>query len=77
MTDAARWNLQHGIPENKAFEHTDYTAESALDNWILAKMNNRRIILDARNYDNMMRATEEEVKKVAAAAIDDLLKPFK
>ena len=43
MTEAARYNLQHGVPENRNYEHTTYIAESALDRYILAKIDARRM----------------------------------
>jgi len=29
MTNAARWNLQMGVPENKMYEHTNYTSDGS------------------------------------------------
>lgn len=77
MTDAARWNLQHGVPENRNFEHTTYTAESALDNYVLARVKANRLILDKKNYDEMVSAAGKDIAKVAEKEIDNLLKNFK
>ena len=77
MTDAARWNLQHGVPENRNFEHTTYTAESALDNYVLARVKANRLILDKKNYDEMVAAAAEDIAKAAEKELDKLLKDFK
>ena len=77
MTEAARWNLQHGVPENRNYEHTTYTAESELDNWILAREKARRLSIDKQNYDNMVAAAAEDINKAAEKELDKLLKDFK
>ena len=77
MTTAARINLQKGIPEDKRFEWTNYTAESALDNWVLARVQARRLIIDKQNYDNMVAAAAEDIAKAAEKELDKLLKDFK
>ena len=77
MTDAARYNLQHGVPENRNYEHTTYIAESALDRYILAKIDARRIIIDKQNYDVMVSAAGKDIAKVAEKEIENLLKNFK
>ena len=63
--------------ENRNFEHTTYTAESALDNYVLARVKANRLILDKKNYDEMVSAAGKDIAKVAEKEIDNLLKNFK
>ena len=77
MTTAARMNLQRGIPEDRRFEHTTYTAESALDRLVLARVEARRLIIDKKNYDEMVAAAAEDIAKAAEKELDKLLKDFK
>ena len=64
-------------PENRNFEHTTYTAESALDNYVLARVKANRLILDKKNYDEMVAAAAEDIAKAAEKELDKLLKDFK
>ena len=77
MTIEARWNLQHGIPENKTYSHTTYNIESPLDAYILAKVQLRngqgdRLIMDPAAYDTILDQAAKDIEK----KIDDLLKDF-
>ena len=73
MTEAARYNLQHGVPENRNYEHTTYIAESALDRYILAKIDARRIILDKQNYDNMIESASNDILKIVTRDLQRFL----
>jgi len=68
MTNAARWNLQMGVPENKMYEHTNYTSDgSALDNWILAQMRVREIAkqhYEQKEAEKLEKNLEEELAKM-------------
>ena len=77
MTIAARYNLQRGIPENKQYEHTTYSPESAVDRYIMAKVDSRRMILDIKNYDDYVRSAGEDIAKAAENEIDKLLDTIK
>ena len=71
MTLQARFNLQTGIPENKLYEHTNYTNESPLDAYILqtqAIKNN----LD----DYLLYSIEEKLDECIEKALDDVLASF-
>ena len=79
MTIQARWNIQHGIIENRDYEWTNYSVEDEIDSYILAKIeirnkygNSNRIILDESAYDTIINNVEKNIEK----AIDDLLKGF-
>ena len=77
MTIAARWNLQHGVPENKTYTHTNYNIESELDAYILAKVQLRnslenRIILNPAAYNALMDQAAADIEK----KLDDLFKDF-
>lgn len=75
MTLAARINLQKGIPENTAHEWTNYhNNNSALDNYILAMVDHRRMILDKKNYDNMVKAAAEDIAAAAHKELENLFK---
>lgn len=73
MTDAARYNLQHGVPENRNYEHSTYIAESALDRYILAKIDARRIIIDKQNYDNMIESASNDILKIVTRDLQRFL----
>lgn len=73
MTDAARWNLQHGVPEGN-MPHTRYNIDSELDAYVLAKVSRDRIILDKLNYKKVV---EVAGKDIAAAAQKELIKLFR
>ena len=73
MTEAARYNLQHGVPENRNYEHTTYIAESALDRYILAKIDARRIILDKQNYDNMIESASNDILNIVTRDLQRFL----
>lgn len=77
MTDAARWNLQRGIPEDTRYEHTRYNIESDLDAYVLAKVRNRRIILDEANYDKVVNAAGKDIAAAANKELEKLLKNFR
>ena len=77
MTLEARWNIQHNKKENKSYEWTDYTPDSLLDRYILAKVEVRRngeerIILDADAYNELIQTVEKNIQK----ALDSVLKSF-
>ena len=77
MTKQALWNLQHGVPENKFHSGTNYTIESDLDRFVLARVKMRdsiKLIIDAKNQEQY----ENQVAKDIAKKIDDeLSKLFK
>ena len=78
MTDAARWNLQHGVEENPAREWTNYhNNNSALDNYILARVQQRRLIIDEANYNNVIDAAGKDIAAAAHKELDKLLKNFR
>lgn len=81
MTEAARWNLQHGVPENKAYEWTDYTPTSDLDRWIVHHMKIREQFLKKQEYDRQVKAEAEQlakdIEKQLEKELDKLLKDFK
>ena len=77
MTDAARWNLQHGVEENKMFEHTTYTIESPIDALVLARVRSRRLLLDEANYNKFIHAAGKEIAAAAENEINKMLKDFK
>lgn len=74
MTEITRWNLQHGIQEDKRFSYKTYTAESPLDSLILARKKNRKLLFDEAEYN---RFVDKAGKDIAAAADRELLKIFK
>ena len=61
MTTAARINLQRGIPEDRRFEHTTYTAESALDSYVLARVN---AISNSMNRHNQNGANHDVISAI-------------
>lgn len=68
MTNAARWNLQNGVPENKMYEHTNYTSDgSILDNWILAQMKEREMVkqyYEQKEAERLEKSLEKELEKL-------------
>lgn len=78
MTNAARWNLQNGVPENKMYEHTNYTSDgSFLDNWILAQMKEREMIkryYEQKEMQAQSKEVAEELVKMIDKELDKLLK---
>ena len=77
MTEAARINLQKGVPEDKRFPWTNYTPESALDNWILSHMKIREQLITDRELDATAKAAAAELEKRIEKELDKLLKDFK
>lgn len=84
MTDAARWNLQHGVPEDRSQEWTDYTPTSDLDMWILQHMKMRTLaneLQQKRQLQELEKAAakqlEKELEKKIDEELDKLLKDFK
>lgn len=76
MTNTARWNLQHGIKENTNYEHTKYNIDNALDGYILAKVRNNRMILDANNYDKVVDAAGKDIATAAKKELEKVFKDF-
>lgn len=78
MTVAARYNLQRGVPENKMYEHTNYTSDgSALDNWLLAKMRMREMVkqyYEKKEMQAQSKEVAEELVKMIDKELDKLLK---
>ena len=77
MTIAARYNLQKDIPEDRRYEHTTYTPESEIDRYILARVDNRRMILDIKNYDDYVRSAGNDIAEAAGKEINKLLDEIK
>lgn len=77
MTEAARINLQKGVPEDKRFPWTNYSPESALDNWILSHMKIREQLMIDREMDATAKAAAAELEKRIEKELDKLLKDFK
>lgn len=77
MTEAARINLQKGVPEDKSFPWTNYSPESALDNWILSHMKIREQLMIDREMDATAKAAAAELEKRIEKELDKLLKDFK
>ena len=78
MTEAALWNLQHGVEENPANEWTNYhNNNSDLDNYVLAKVKMNRLIIDKANYDRVVAAAGKDIAAAAEKELDELLKDFK
>lgn len=78
MTVAARYNLQRGVPENKMYEHTNYTSDgSVLDNWILAQMKAREMAkryYEKKEMQAQSKEVAEELVKMIDKELDRLLK---
>ena len=77
MIEAARINLQKGVPEDKRFPWTNYTPESALDNWILSHMKIQEQLMIDREMDATAKAAAAELEKRIEKELDKLLKDFK
>lgn len=77
MTPAARYNLQKGVPENKAFSHTNYSIESEIDAYILARTRSNRLILDQRAYNKTVEAAGKDIAAAAQKELDKAFKDFK
>ena len=88
MTEAARWNLQRGVPEDTRFEHTTYTAEDDFDRLLLQRMKIRRMIdddiqrrnaaaLEKQLEKDLEKQLEQQLEKALDKALDKLLKDFK
>lgn len=80
MTDAARWNLQHGVPEDKRYEWTDYTPTSDLDRWILSHIEMRKKFNQKQQEIQFQKDLEKEIEdkvyKTIDQALEDLLAGF-
>lgn len=74
MNKAARYNLQKGIKEDKRYKHTSYNKENAVDAFILARMENKKLLLDNNITNDFIDEAGEEI---AAAAYNELEKLFK
>ena len=80
MTLEARINLQHGVPENRAHEWTNYTIESPLDAIIVQKTQNRNQLREQQQeiafqeYINQM--VEEKLQDCLEKSLEDILKSF-
>ena len=78
MTVQARYNLQRGVPENKMYEHTNYTSDgSALDNWLLSKMKTKEMVkkyYEQREEEALSKEIEKELSKIIDKELDKLLK---
>ena len=71
MTDMERYALQTGkMMKNPGGSQ----AETALDRYILAKIDMRRIILDKQDYDNAIKAAGEDIATAAYKALNKALK---
>ena len=84
MTEAARWNLQHGVPEDTRFEHTTYTAEDDFDRQLLHRMRIRQMINDdmrkrqeAALEKQLEKELEKKLEQQLEKVLDNLLKDFK
>lgn len=71
MIQEARYNLQKGKAENRSIEATTYNIENELDAYILAKVKNRKFLLDAENFKKVMDAAQ---KDMAAAIVKEVNK---
>jgi hypothetical protein len=67
----ARYNLQKGKAENRSIKAYNYNIENELDAYILAKVKNRKLILDAENFKKVMDAAQ---KDMAAAIVKEVNK---
>lgn len=80
MTEAARWNLQHGVPEDKNYEWTDYTPTSDLDRLILHDVKMRNLFNQRQQEIQAQKDLEKDIEKKIYKTIDqalgDLLKDF-
>ena len=80
MTEAARWNLQHGVPEDKSYKWTDYTPTSDLDRWILHHVKMRNLFNQRQQEIQAQKDLEKDIEKKIYKTIDqalgDLLKDF-
>lgn len=77
MTDAARWNLRHGVEEDKRFKHTTYNVESPLDALMVERVRKKRLLLDEANYNKFVDEAGKDIAAAAEKEIDKLLKDFK
>ena len=78
MTVQARYNLQRGVPENKMYEHTNYTSDgSALDNYLLSTMKTKEMIrkyYEQREVEALGKEIGKELSKIIDKELDNLLK---
>lgn len=73
MTEAARWNLQHGVPEDRRYSHTTYNAENDFDRYILHHANIIKMVEEMELKKRLEKEIEAQIEK----EIDKLLKDFK
>lgn len=76
MNIAARYNLQKGVAENRRTAATTYNIENELDAYILAKINNNKLILDAAKYETIINAARKELAATAAKEIQNILNRY-
>lgn len=50
-----------GKDEDRSTKANTYNIENELDAYILAKVKNRKLILDARNYNKVVENTKKEI----------------
>lgn len=62
MTDAARYNMQHGVPEDRRFEHTTYTVENEID-WYAKHLVETREMVEQYHERERKKRMEMELKK--------------
>ena len=73
MTIAARINLQHGVPENKTQEGTNYTIESPLDAYIVQKQNIKERYNQRKREEQQQKALEEYISKLVNEKLQECL----
>ena len=68
MNEYSRLNLQRGIPENKAYKHTDYTPESEYDKFFLQMYHSRqkaKELMEKRRQQEQQKELEKLEDKIA------------
>ena len=80
MTLEARINLQHGVPEDRTNEWTNYTIESPLDAMIVQKTKMRNQLREQQQetafQEYINNLVEEKLQDCLEKSLDDLLKDF-
>ena len=76
MTIEARYNYQHNIPEDKRYKGTDYSIQSALDAYIVSRVENRRKLEEMQQEKEYQEYIEKELDKEVRAALQDAFKDF-
>lgn len=74
MNIQARWNLQHGIPENKSNECTNYTIESPLDSYIYYRMRYKNDFESRKENEQQEKAVQEYIKEILDSELEKCLK---